>query len=285
MRLAASVLLLVPVLALAKVVPAPTAPVTELTTRVAALASRSAKAPATTPKFAFTSNITIDAPASLDDAMFGLPEVAIADKSKTLVDAPDATTAVVSTTLGEFAYCAKPGCPGQAAETFLRAVTVLDKVGDTWQPIAWAITPPIPGDSQVAAMAAKIVPDVIKRDTTGADDVAKLFETALGDPKLFAAAVADKKEAVLYGSELAERYVTGKVVKAQVASWGLGFKVRDGVRAGLSAHGNLAWVAANVDGRFVKNPKMAPVPYRVFAVLEKIGADWKFVALEFSTAV
>ena len=282
-----SLLLTLPVLAFAKDVPPPqsTAPVAELTARVQALASRSTKVAATPPRFAFTSDLTVDTPASLDDATFGLPEIAIADKASTVIDAPDATTAVVSTTLGEFAYCAKPGCAGMTAQTSLRAMTVLDKIGDVWQPIAWAITPPIPGDSQVAAMAGKIVPEPIKRDVTGAEDVAKQFELALGDPKLFAAAIADKAEVVLYGSELAERYVTGKAVKAQVTGWGLGFKARDGVRAGVSASGALAWVAANVDGRFVKNPKMAPVPYRVFAVWERTGTAWKIVAIQFSTAV
>ncbi|CAN5730420.1 hypothetical protein BH11MYX3_BH11MYX3_37720 [soil metagenome] len=89
---------------------------------------------------------------------------------------------------------------------------------------------------------------------------------------------------MLLGSELSERF-TGPKVKAQLQSWNLVFKVRDGVRAGLSRSGKVAWVAANVDASQVKRPKAKPIPYRVFAVYELTGTDWKLVQLQFSTAV
>ena len=133
-------------------------------------------------------------------------------------------------------------------------------------------------------MGDGIVPDKLGRDVTGADAVALLFETTMGNPKLLANTVSTRKETVLLGSELSERY-TGAQVKAQLTSWNLVFKVRDGVRAGVSKSGKLAWVAANVDAGQPKRPKAKPIPYRVFAIYELTGTEWKLVQLQFSTAV
>ena len=88
----------------------------------------------------------------------------------------------------------------------------------------------------------------------------------------------------MFGSELAERYV-GKQAKAQITAWNFTFAVRDGVRAGMSKSGNVAWVAANVDAKPVKAPKTKALPFRAFALYEKTGADWKLVSIQFSTSV
>ena len=252
--------------------------------RLETITSRSARAKSEVPHFAFTSNVTWEAPNSLEEAEFGLPAMTLADKSKTLVGFADPDTAFVSTYLAEFSSCPATGCAKATPESWLRATALFERTGGIWQPLAWAVTSPIPGDAQVAAMSDGIVPDKIGRSTTGADAVALLFETTIGDPKTFANTISTRKEAVLLGSELSERY-TGPKVKAQITSWNLGFKVRDGVHAGMSKSGKFAWVAANVDAVQGKRPKAKAIPYRAFAIYELVGTDWKLVQLQFSTSV
>ena len=111
-----------------------------------------------------------------------------------------------------------------------------------------------------------------------------LFETTIGDPKLFAATVSTRPETAMFGSEMGERY-TGRQVAKQIQSWNLIFKVRDGVRAGVSKSGKVAWVAANVNALQNKRPNAKPIPYRMFAVYELVGTAWKLVHLQFSTSV
>jgi hypothetical protein len=256
----------------------------DISSRLQTITSRSTHAKAEVPKFAFTSNVSWDAPNSLDEAMFGLPELTLVDKSKTLVGFADPDTAFITTHLSEYSSCPKAGCASAAAESWLRAAAVFERTNGIWQPLAWSITPPIPGDSQVAAMADGVFPDAIPRNVAGADAVALLFQTTLADPKTLAGTVSARKETALFGSELSERY-TGAQVKTQLTSWNLGFRVRDGVRAGVSKSGKLAWAAANVDAVQAKRPKAKPIPYRVFAIYELVGTDWKLVALQFSTSV
>jgi len=264
--------------------PAPPSAATELAQRLEAIASKSAHATADVPRFAFTGNLSLEQPASWGEATMGFPETAVADAGKTLVVQPDPDTAVIATHLGEYASCGKAGCAKQAPDSTLRATAVLEKVNGTWQPIAWSITPSIVSAAQQDAIDQGILPDKLGRNTAGADEVAKQFETTAADPKAFAASFSDRKEVVMYGSELPERYVGAKA-KAQIAAWSFAFKVRDGLRAGMSKSGNLAWVAANVDATSVKNAKAKPIPFRAFAVYEKTPAGWKIVDVQFSTAV
>jgi len=266
-----------------KAPPAPSANA-ELSKRLEAIVSKSAHASADVPRFAFTGNLSLEQPANWGEATMGFPENALADAGKTVVVQTDPDTAVISTHLSEFSSCPAAGCAKQAPESTLRAVAVLEKANGNWQPVAWAITHSILSASQQDAMEQGIVPDKIGRNTTGADEIAKQFETTAADPKAFAASFSDRKEVVMFGSELPERYVGGKA-KTQITSWNFAFKVRDGLRAGVSKSGNLAWVAANVDATSVKNTKMKPIPFRMFAVYEKSAAGWKVVEVEFSTAV
>jgi len=256
----------------------------EVSARLEAITSRSAGATSDVPKFAYTSNITWEAPASLDEAKFGLPALTLVDKTKTIAGLADSNTAFISTYLGEYSSCPAAGCAKTTPESWLRATAVFEKVNGIWQPLAWALTPPIPGAEQVGAMQAGIVPDKIGRSITGADAVVMLFETTIRDPKLFAATVSSRKETSMYGSELGERY-SGAQVKKQLQRWNLIFKVRDGVRAGVSKSGKLAWVAANVDALQNKRPNAKAIPYRVFAIYEKTGTDWKLVQIQFTTSV
>ncbi len=259
-------------------------PTEDVAKRLETLTSKSTRARADVPRFAFTSNVTWEAPNGLEEAMFGLPAFTLLDKAKTVVGLADPDTAFVVTYLAEFSSCPAAGCAKATPESWLRATAVFEKSGGIWQPLAWAITPPIPGDAQVAAMSDGIVPDKLGRDVTGADAVALLFETTMGNPKLLANTVSARKETVMLGSELSERY-TGAQVKTQLTSWNLVFKVRDGLRAGVSKSGKLAWVAANVDAGQPKRPKAKAIPYRVFAIYELTGTEWKLVQLQFSTAV
>jgi len=115
----------------------------------------------------------------------------------------------------------------------------------------------------------------------GAEDAAKLFESTIGDAAKLAATVSARKDVVLYGSELKERFVGGDAVKKQLAKWGLAMKVRDGVQAGVAGT-TVAWVAANVDTVPAKSPKAKPSPYRVLAIYEKTGTTWQLVQLSYS---
>ena len=87
---------------------------------------------------------------------------------------------------------------------------------------------------------------------------------------------------MLYGNEPAERTTGGAKVKAKLEAWKLAFKVRDGIQAGTTASKTIAWVAANVYSTSAKKPKDKPIPYRVFTLYEKTGADWKLVHANFA---
>ena len=256
----------------------------EITARLETLTSKSARAKSDVPRLAFTNNMTWDAPASIEEAVFGFPPLSLVDKGKTVVGFADPDTAFVSANIGEFSQCPAKGCAGLTPETWLRATAVFEKTGGIWQPLAWAITPPIPGSDQIQAMADGIVPDKLTRNVAGAEAAAMLFETTIGDPKLFAATVSSRAETALYGSELGERF-TGTQVKKQIQSWNLIFKVRDGLRAGVSKSGKVAWVATNVNALQNKRPNAKPIPYRMFVIYELVGSDWKLVHLQFSTSV
>lgn len=259
-------------------------PGADVAARLETLTSKSARAKSDVPKLAFTNNLTWEAPASIEEAVFGFPALSLVDKSKTVVGFADPDTAFISTYIGEFSQCPAAGCAKATPETWLRATAVFEKANGIWQPLAWAITPPIPGSDQVQAMADGIVPDKITRNVAGAEAAAMLFETTIGDPKLFAATVSSRTETSMFGSEMGERY-TGNQVGKQIQSWNLLFKVRDGVRAGVSKSGKVAWVAANVDAFQNKRPKAKAIPYRMFVIYELVGKDWKLVHLQFSTSV
>jgi ketosteroid isomerase-like protein len=285
-RLLAASLLLAATASAEAPVPVAPSPTAEVVDRLVLIASKGAHTTAAPPQFTFSDNVTLEHPASWAEATVGMPEIVVADKTKTLAVLVDPDTAYVSTHLGEYSTCGKQpaDCAKQAPDEWVRATVLFEKSAGEWQPTAWAITPPIPGTSQQEANEQKIVPDAFGRNTAGADDVARQFETTLADPKAFAATFSNRKEVVMFGSELAERYVGAKA-KAQITSWGFKYNVRDGLRAGMSKSGNVAWVAANVDAVSVKHPKNPALPFRLFALYEKTGGAWKVVQLQFSTSV
>ena len=261
---------------------APSPAAADLGARLELIASKSLHAQFDTPKFAFTGNLSLEAPKSLDEATMGFPDIAKVDATKTLAVAIDPETAVISTQVGEYSSCGKDGC--KTPDSWLRATAVFEKGAAGWQPLAWSITPSIPSSSQEEAIDDKINPDKLARELGGADDAVKVFEATIGDPKAFAGTISSRPEVVLLGSEMPERYVGAKA-KTQLGAWNFAFSVRDGVRAGLSKSGNVAWIAANVDAKPAKQKNARALPFRVFAVYEKIATTWKLVQLQFSTAV
>src|SRR5258708_1433310 len=116
------------------------------------------------------------------------------------------------------------------------------------------------------------------------DDAAKpaveLFDKTIGDPKAFAATVSSRKDVALLGTEANERFVGGDTVRATLVKWGLALTKVGGIRAGATKSKTIVWLAADVDARAKKSTK--PTPYRVTAIYEKTGGDWKIVQLHFS---
>lgn len=175
--------------------------------------------------------------------------------------------------------CAPEPC-GPNRDPPLHATGVVEKERGKWRWVAWHITEPVKASDQAYYIKSKVAPDVLPRAIgAGAEDAVKLFEASIGDPKTFAATVSDRKDVVLYGSELRERTVGGAKVKAKLTKWKLGFKVRDGIQAGLAGK-SVAWVAANVDATGPK--QQTPAPYRLLALYEKTGTAWKLVQAHFS---
>ena len=256
----------------------------EITGRLEAITSKSSGATSNVPAFAFTGNLTLDPPSSFDVARMGFADTTLADPKRTQVAMPSPDTAWISASLSEFSQCGKAGCAKTAPDSTVRAVALFEKVGDAWQPVAWSITPSIHAKAQAEALEDGVMPDAIAARTEGADDVVKLFTSSMADPKALAATFADRKDVLLHGSENSERYA-GPQAKATIAKWGFGFTVRDGTRAGMAKSGTVAWVAANVDAKSAKKPKAKALPFRVFALYEKIAGQWKLVQIQFSTAV
>jgi hypothetical protein len=160
----------------------------------------------------------------------------------------------------------------------LHATAVWERRKTGWQPLAWHLSTPVGAKAQAEAVAKGRKPPVIaKQIEPAAADAAKLFTSTLNQ---LAKTVADRPDVVLYGSAPKERYVGGAAVRKQLEAWNLTFSIRDGIEAGASASGTVAWVLANVDAT---SPKAkAKVPYRLWTVYEKTGAAWKLVQLHFS---
>jgi hypothetical protein len=105
---------------------------------------------------------------------------------------------------------------------------VVEQTGRTWTWTAWHVAAPVTAKHQAAVLAAGTRPEVRPRVIAGAEGVVALIETTIVESKPLGGTVSDRKDVVLYGSEASERYVGGAKVKAQLATWGLSFKVRDG---------------------------------------------------------
>lgn len=238
------------------------------------------------PLFAFTLSDALAEPAAADvpiDFEMGF-------------DTPKKRTSVGLTADGKAAWvaadleaitmvCGDETCPRVAKpDSFYHGSAVLQLGAQGWVPVAWAADESVTAKDQ-ADLAARRTPDpthITRKVRLGAIDVVGLFEKTLADPRALAATVSPRAEAVLYGSEFKERYAGGKKVAAQLLKWNLGFKVRDGLDAGITGNGQLAWVAANVDATSLKKKGAKATPYRAFFIYEKGASGWQLVVAHFS---
>lgn len=197
----------------------------------------------------------------------------------------DKTAAWIAADLAEFGYCGDCGMAKRPVDAWQHG-TMLIELGEPWTPVAAHLAYAVDGKRQAAAIkAGATLPALPPRDNQDADDVARQFMASIADPALFAATVSDRKDVVLYGSALPERYVGGAKVRAQLKKWNLAFTVRDGVHAGLTRSKTVAWVAANVDAISGKKPAGKASPYRVLAIYERTRGEWKLVQVHFAFIV
>lgn len=232
------------------------------------------------PRFAFTGTGVAVSPKDMDASATNMSDFAGAYAPTVVALSGDKKSAWITTDVEYSFPCGMEGC-----EKMISPRTHVSGLVDaTNHAVAWHV-----GVVRLAAekppvkkRGKPIAPPAIKQGVdAGTEDVAKLFQTSMADPKALAKTVSDRKDAVLFGSELAERYASGAKIKATLLKWKLGFKVRDGVQAGLAPSKTTAWVAANVDA--AKAGEKSATPYRAFAIYDKKGSDWQLVVLHFST--
>ena len=239
------------------------------------------------PKFAFTMNKAYVNPPDFSTAR-PAPSLGWWTQKVVLAEATDKQAAWIAADVGEHEpACGAPSCtPPRPKVADYHASMLLERVGTDWRYVTWHIAWPVTAQAQAKAVSAGVTPSPLTREIgAGAEEVVKLFETSIADPKALAASVSTRKDVVLYGSALKERTVGGAKVKAMLARWKLAFKVRDGIQAGLTSSRSVAWLAANVDAGNPKKPKDKPVPYRLLVLYEKTAAGWKLVQAHFSFTV
>lgn len=183
---------------------------------------------------------------------------------------------------------ATPGCDitkpcAKKPSLFLTGTVLLEQSSGRWYPVAWHVAKPLTGKQQADELAAgKTLSDVPNRIDPGAEPVAKRFAETIGDPKAFAATISTRADTLMFGSSANERWLGGAAVSAQLAKWKLGLTVQGGTQAGITGGGKVAWVGANVMAAPIGKPKAKPTPYRVTAIYERNGEDWRVVQLHFS---
>lgn len=239
----------------------------------------------TPPRFAFTKDAAFSEPEKREDAVLGLADQYPVSSTVVNALASDRKSLWLSADLSQLQFgvgCGREPCPSLPPPPIEHhAVVLYDLNKGHWTAIAWHIARVVNGKAQAAALRKHVVPDALVRKIDGADDAVALFEKTIGDPKAFAKTVSDRKDAVLYGSEVDERVDGGAKVRDQLLAWNLVLKVRDGLCAGVTASRTVAWIAANVDAMSAKKPKDKQ-PYRLFAIYEKTGKEWSLVNASFS---
>jgi len=235
---------------------------------------------ATPPRFAFTYRSAAVSPKALDESATLLSDYASYVGETVAGTSADGKSAWLTVDITYAFPCGMEPCLKMILSR-THASGLLDTSGHAF---AWHVgqtvvfTEKPPATKRGKPVAPAKIPSGID---AGAEDAAKLFKSSLGDPKALAKTVSDRKDAVLVGSEAAERYVGGAAIRKTLASWNLTFTVRDGIQAGIAPSKTTAWVAANVDAG--KPGDKASTPYRVLAIYDKKGADWQLVLLHFST--
>ncbi len=238
------------------------------------------------PRFAFGVHFPHEAPETVDDLKTGGDAVDIASvnlrakSGNTVAYAADGSAAWVAADLWASSPCGMDSCM-HAKPDPMHATALYDKAGG-WQPVTWLASRVYGGAEQAKAVAHGVKLMGLARKVDGAEEVVKQLEATIGDAKALAATVSARKDVVLYGSDLGERYVGGPRVRAKLIAWALAFKVHDGIQAGVTSSKTVAWVAANVDATSAKHPKDKPVPYRMLFVYENTGGAWQLVQAQFS---
>jgi hypothetical protein len=238
----------------------------------------------TTPRFAFSLHERWVDPAQGDlNTEFEMGFWPIKGKS-TVAIAADGKAAWVATDMGSSEPCGDETCPRvPVPDDWYHGTAIFDgKSG--WQPVAWHVARPVTGLEQANALKLGADPPapLERRVLKGAEEAVALFEKTIGEPKALAKTVSKRTDVVLYGSEMKERYVGGAKVAATFTKWNLGFKVRDGIQAGVTSSGSVAWVAANVDAVSLKKVGGKATPYRALFVYEKYDGVWQLVQAHFS---
>ena len=232
----------------------------------------------TAPRYASGSSVSIS-PATVAEARDSSMDIGTPKKVVVGIST-DKTAAWINTDIAEYMVCGEGDCY-KKPDAWWHATALFEVKGP--QPVAWQIVEPVSGKDQATALKKGVAVEKLdEKIDKGAEDAAQLFKDTLGDPKRLAATVSDRKDAVMYGSELAERYVGGAKIKSQLAKWNLNFAIKGGVQAGVTKSGTVAFVAASVAATSIKNPKIAPSPYRVFAIYEKTITSWRLVSLHFA---
>jgi hypothetical protein len=207
-------------------------------------------------------------------------------KKRIYAVAADKKSAWVAADLAQWGYCGDCGMRSNDKVDAWAHGTMLVELGPTWRPLAWHEGYTVTDAAQAKALKQGVaLPELPPQDAGDEEPVVELFMATLGDPAAMAKTVSDRKDVVLYGSNLPERYVGGAAVRAQLTKWGLAFKLRDGVHAGLTSSKTVAWVAANLDATIAKKPKSKPSPYRALFIYEKQGDAWRLVQAHFSFVV
>lgn len=178
---------------------------------------------------------------------------------------------------GTVAQCEDPSVPP------VEVTLLLEANGKKWRPVAVHSAQALrDGDVAKAVAGGAKLAAIPKNIGAGAEDAVKVFEGSIGDPKVFAASVSDRKDAVLIGSAPGEKTVGGAKVSAKLSNWKLAFAVHDGVAAGTTASKTVAWIAANLDARPAGKPDAKPAPYRALLIYEQKAGAWKLVVAQFS---
>lgn len=234
----------------------------------------------TPPRFAFTSKAPVVSPKAIEDSATMLSDYASRDGTPVVGKSADGKSAWVATDIIYVFPCGMEGCDKMVAPQ-VHASALMDATNHA---VAWHVGVVVLAATKRPApkRSKPLAPAVLATGIdAGADEVATVFKTSIADPKAFAKTISDRKDAVLLGSELPERYVGGAAMRATVLKWNLGFKVRDGIQAGLAPSKTTAWVAANVDA--AKPGDKKSTPYRVLAIYDKQGGSWQLVLVHFST--
>ena len=218
-----------------------------------------------------------------EDCVVGLAEDnyyhEISPQKPTLAVSSDGKAAWLSSDYERDQGC-RDGIPGEKCPTqdYLRATLLVDfgVKGLASRPVASHVGILI--DDKELAKVNEGPSYVEPKVDPGAEGVAKLFTSTIGDPAALAKTVSPRADTLLLGSARRDRYVGGAKVAAAIKQWKLGFKADD-VRAGLTTSKTVAYVAANV---IALGGKSKPTPYLALFIYEKAGKTWALVQAHFS---